>query len=154
MLVASYWPLAAAYKRVFQINEEGNLVETSIVKILKDIPLTSCYILCTHTPLCRNVGFSRNRSSGLLIECYLIKENYDRDKTGKSSLYMLVNFVSSTHDNKNRSYLFFLFCFVNFIDHVFWLGSALLAESLLNEMSNTGLDKLCTKFLRSEAQNF
>lgn len=122
MLVASYWPLAAAYKRVFQINEEGNLAETSIVKILKDIPLTSCYILCTHTPLCRNVGFSRNRSSGLLIECYLIKENYDRDKTGKSSLYMLVSSVSSTHDNKNRSYLFFFVLFCKFYRSCFLTG--------------------------------
>ena len=94
ILVASYRPLAAAYKRVFQITEEENIAETSIVKILKDISLTSCYMQCAHTPLCKNFGFSRNRSSGVLIECYLIKENFDQDKTGQNSLYMLINSVS------------------------------------------------------------
>ena len=99
ILVANYRPLAAAYKRVFQITEEENLAETSIVKILKNIPLTSCYMQCAHTPLCRNIGFSRNQSSGVLLECYLIKGNYDQDKTGKNYLYMLVNSVSSPHVN-------------------------------------------------------
>ena len=85
-----------AYTKVLTLIEEGNIAENSIVVILKNASLTSCYLQCEQTPSCMTVGYSREESDRVLIDCYLIKENYDQGEIEAKLFYVLMNSVSPT----------------------------------------------------------
>ena len=96
ILVPTCQQSAVGYTKVLKLIEKGNIAENSKVIIFKNATLTSCYLQCEQTPLCMTVGYSREDSDRVLIDCYLIKENYDQGKIEAKPFYVLMNSVSPT----------------------------------------------------------
>ena len=96
ILVSTFKQSAIAYTKVLKLIEKGNIAENSKGIILKNVSLTSCYLQCQQTPSCMTVGYSRDESDKVLIDCYLIKENYDQVKIEARPFYVLINSVSCT----------------------------------------------------------
>ena len=65
---------------MFRIKEDLTY-ETSIIKKIRRILITACYVECTQNSLCKKVGYQNRNDNPNFVDCYLLgKEPKQADK--------------------------------------------------------------------------